>query len=222
MVLAIPAAAVIAGAVMLVLANATWDGLVADDYYQRGMEINRSLARDAEAARLGLEAAISFHAPGVVEARVSGVDGAAAALSGDRLNLRFARATRAGTDVEVVITRVAGATWRGTLPALPPGKWYVELGNEQWRLAAPVRIPVSSAEFVLHARPMDRPDSGLNPLSRDFCSQCPLEPSGLAPYSSPRRSRVNCRNSGLLHRLEYPTPGPELSCSRLNFQSTIV
>ena len=43
MVVAIPAAAVIAGAVMLVLANATWDGLVADDYYERGMQINKSL-----------------------------------------------------------------------------------------------------------------------------------------------------------------------------------
>ena len=84
MVLAIPASAVIAGAVMLVLANATWDGLVADDYYQQGMQINRSLARDAEAARLGLEAAVSFPALGVVEARVAGVHGAAAALSGDR------------------------------------------------------------------------------------------------------------------------------------------
>ena len=68
MVVAIPAAAVIAGAVLLVLANATWDGLVADDYYERGMQINRSLARDAEATRLGLEAVISFPAPGVVEA----------------------------------------------------------------------------------------------------------------------------------------------------------
>ena len=152
MVLAIPATAVIVGAVMLVLASATWDGLVADDYYQRGMEINRSLARDAEAARLGVEAVVSFPAPGVVEARISGMDGAAAALFGDRLNLRFARAARAGADVEVAITRVAGDTWRGALPPLPPGKWYVELGNDRWRLAAPVRIPVSSAEIVLHAR----------------------------------------------------------------------
>ena len=56
MVLAIPATAVLGGVVMLVLANATWDGLVADDYYRRGMQINRSLARDAEAARLGLRA----------------------------------------------------------------------------------------------------------------------------------------------------------------------
>ena len=148
MVIAIPAAAVIAGAVMLVLANATWDGLVADDYYQRGIQINQSLARDSEAARLGLGATLTFPAPGVVEARLTG---AAAVLGGDRLNLRFARAARAGADVRIPMTRGAGGIWRGVLPAVPSGKWYVELGNEQWRLTAPVRMPASAGELVLHA-----------------------------------------------------------------------
>ena len=151
MVVAIPAAAVIAGAVLLVLANATWDGLVADDYYERGMQINRSLARDAEATRLGLEAVISFPAPEVVEVRVSGVDGVAAAVAGPRLGLRFARAGRAGADIEVSMTRDTGGTWRGVLPALPSGKWYAELGNEQWRLAGPVWIPASAGALVLRA-----------------------------------------------------------------------
>ena len=151
MVLAIPAAAVLAGAVMLVLANATWDGLVADDYYRRGMEINRSLARDAEATRLGLEAVVSFPAPGRVEARLSGADGAAAAAPGDRLTLRFAHAARAGADVRVLLTRDAGGIWRGVRPAIAPGKWYVEIGNEQWRLAGPVRMPPPSGKVALRA-----------------------------------------------------------------------
>ena len=151
MVLAIPAAAVVAGAVILVLANATWDGLVADDYYRRGMEVNRALARDEEAARLGLEAVVAFPAPGVVEARLSVVGGAAAAASGDRLTLRFARAARAGADVRVFLIRDAGGVWRGVLPEMAPGKWYVELGNERWRLAAPVRMPVSTGEAALRA-----------------------------------------------------------------------
>ena len=159
MVLAIPAAAVVAGAVMLVLANVTWDGLVADDYYRRGMEINRSLARDAEAARLGLRASVAFPAPGVVEARLAGRSGAAAASGGDRLHLRFARAARAGKDIRILMTRDAAGTWRGTLPAMAPGKWYVELGNERWRLAASAWMPVSSGELVLHAA--DEPASGL-------------------------------------------------------------
>ena len=154
MVLAIPATAVVVGAVMLVLANITWDGLVADDYYRRGMEINRSLARDAEAARLGLRASVAFPAPGVVETRIADVDGAATA-SGGRLHLHFARAARAGNDVRVSMTRDAAGTWSGTLPAMAPGKWYVEIGNEQWRLAASVWMPASGEEIVLRAADSD-------------------------------------------------------------------
>lgn len=157
MVLAIPAAAVVVGAVMLVLANVTWDGLVADDYYRRGMEINRSLARDAEATRLGLRASVAFPAPGVVEARITDVVGAATASVGGRLHLHFTRAARAGNDVRALMIRDAAGTWRGTLPAMTPGKWYVELGDEQWRLAASVWMPVSSEELVLHAA--DGPES---------------------------------------------------------------
>ena len=158
MVLAIPAVAVVVGVVMLVLANATWDGLVADDYYRQGMEINRSLARDAEAARLGLEAVVSFPAPDVVEARLTGVDVTTAMAAGNRLDLRFARAARAGADVRVVMTRDTPGIWRGTLPALASGKWYVELGNERWRLAAPARLPASSGEIALRAPMLDSSD----------------------------------------------------------------
>ena len=151
LVLAIPAAAVLAGAVMLVLANVTWDGLVADDYYRQGLQINRSLARDTEAARLGLEAVVAFPAPGVVEARITGADGAAATPPGDRPSLRFARAARAGADVRVLLTRDDSGVWRGVLPEMAPGKWYVDLGNARWRLAAPARMPASEGELVLHA-----------------------------------------------------------------------
>jgi len=149
MVLAIPATAVVMGAVMLVLANVTWDGLVADDYYRRGMEINRSLARDAEAARLGLRASVAFPAPGAVEVRLAGSDGAAAASAGDRLHLHFARAARAGKDIRALVTRDATGTWRGTLPTMAPGKWYVELGGDRWRLADSVWMPASAEGFVL-------------------------------------------------------------------------
>ena len=175
MVLAIPATAVIAGAVMLVLASATWDGLVADDYYKRGMQINRSLARSAEATRLGLEATLAFPAPGVgleatlafpapgvVEARLTG---AVASPDDERLILRFDRAARAGADVRIRMLRGAGGVWRGVLPALPPGKWYVELGGERWRLTAPVWMPAATGELVLRA-PAPRPARSALPRPR--------------------------------------------------------
>ena len=54
MIIAIPAASVIAGINMIYLAVNTDDGLVVDDYYKEGMAINQSLQRDKTAAELGL------------------------------------------------------------------------------------------------------------------------------------------------------------------------
>ena len=150
MVLAIPASAVVAGAVVLALASMTWDGLVADDYYERGMQISRSLARDEEAARLGIGATLAFPSPGAVEVRLSG---GAATYDGEPVSLRFARAAQAGADVRIRLNRDAGDVWRGNLPALLPGKWYVELGTERWRLTAPLRTPVSAEEAVVIESP---------------------------------------------------------------------
>ena len=154
MVLAIPASAVLMGVVMLVLANATWDGLVADDYYERGMQIGRSLARDAEAARHGVAAALTFPAPGLVQVRLTG---GAGAHDGAPLALRFARAARQGADVTVRLAPGPDGLWTGHLPELPSGKWYVELGNETWRLTAPVRTPMPAAAKLVLEAPAERP-----------------------------------------------------------------
>ena len=106
-------------------------------------------ARDAEAARRGLRASVTFPAPGIVAVRITGPDGSAAASGDSALTLRFARAARTGADVTVAMTRDGGGGWQGILPAMAPGKWYVELGNEQWRLIDPVRMPVVAGEFAL-------------------------------------------------------------------------
>ena len=54
LLIAIPAAAVIMGIVMLTLAIKSYSGLVIDDYYKHGKQINRVLARDRFAHELGL------------------------------------------------------------------------------------------------------------------------------------------------------------------------
>ena len=55
--IAIPLFAVITGLFTVVIATVTSDGLVVDDYYKRGLSINRVLARDQQAAELGIKAA---------------------------------------------------------------------------------------------------------------------------------------------------------------------
>ena len=51
-----PAIVVVAGIVTAVIAIETDDGLVADDYYKRGLAINQTLERAARTAVLGLTA----------------------------------------------------------------------------------------------------------------------------------------------------------------------
>ncbi len=60
MLLAIPLSSVCVGGVMLWLAIHNEDGLVVDDYYKRGLQINRTLERDAVAARYALSSDLRF------------------------------------------------------------------------------------------------------------------------------------------------------------------
>ena len=62
LLISFPLTAVIAGFFTLYLAIISKDGLVVDDYYQRGKEINMSLARDRAAARHGLHASVTLDA----------------------------------------------------------------------------------------------------------------------------------------------------------------
>jgi len=54
-----PAAVIVAGAVTYWLAASTADGLVADDYYKRGLAINQELGRERLAAQRGIEARVT-------------------------------------------------------------------------------------------------------------------------------------------------------------------
>ena len=57
-----PAAVLVAGAVTTWIAFASADGLVAEDYYKQGLGINRRLAREDAARKLGISAAIRIAA----------------------------------------------------------------------------------------------------------------------------------------------------------------
>ena len=54
MVISFPLAAVIAGTITIYLAIVSFDGLVVDNYYQRGLEINKVLDRESFALANGL------------------------------------------------------------------------------------------------------------------------------------------------------------------------
>lgn len=127
-----PFAVLVAGAFTIWIAFSTSDGLVAQDYYKQGLAVNKVLAKEDAAARLGLVAQVGLspdrHRVVVLLERADPAE----------LTVRFAHATRAGHDLALRLARVAPGRYEAAVPqALPPGRWHVHLEEPQgtWRLA---------------------------------------------------------------------------------------
>jgi hypothetical protein len=128
-----PAIVVVAGFVTLWLAISSNDGLVADDYYKRGLGINRTLERSERAAALGLVAVVDLDASGAVQVMLtSTVPGLEAAPAQVRLTLLHP--TRAGADRRIDLSRGPDGAYRGQAGVLPPGRWRVGVETDNWRL----------------------------------------------------------------------------------------
>lgn len=142
LLISLPLAAVVGGFVTLALAIHSDDGLVVDDYYRKGREINRVLARDDAALRLELASDLEFDPERqLVRARLSGAPSLEAPA---RLHLRLLHATRGGFDRELDLERTADGSYHALLPSLPPGRWHVQLEAADWRLVGSLVFPGAS------------------------------------------------------------------------------
>ena len=139
LLIAIPFMAAVMGTITFYLAVVSDDGLVADDYYRRGLAINRSLEKDRVAAINDLRAAVVMEKErGVVEVDLG-------ARSGfqfpDQVEITFAHATQSGLDRALTLFRTAADSYRTDLPELSPGRWYVGLHTRDWRLHGTLSLP---------------------------------------------------------------------------------
>jgi uncharacterized protein len=128
LLIAPPAIAVAGGIVMAWLAFSSADGVVADDYYRRGLAINRDLGRERVALERGITAAVARSA-----------DALRVELSGDApefLFVRLAHSVRAEHDLRLRLARTAGGVYEAPLEALPRGHWRVVIEDPlgQWRI----------------------------------------------------------------------------------------
>src|SRR5579885_3093435 len=116
-----PAAAVVAGLLTLFLALRTSDGLVVDDYYHEGLQINRLLHRDEEAVRLGL-----------------GADMALDTQSGE-VSVML-RARDPDTPLPATLRRQADGRYTGRHHVRAAGHWYAQSETSRWRLLQSIWI----------------------------------------------------------------------------------
>jgi len=123
-----PALVIVAGVITTWIAFATADGLVADDYYKRGLGINAVLKREQAAAQRGIAARVERDG-GAVRVQLRGAEPPV-------LFLNLVHATRAGNDVRLRIERGADGGYQAALPPLAPGHWraVVDDPRGEWRV----------------------------------------------------------------------------------------
>lgn len=132
LVISFPLTAVVAGIITVILAVNSNDGLVTDDYYKRGLAINRVLERDQVALQYQLQATLDI---------IRGNPFVKVMLTGNRefiypenITVKFLHPTRKGLDQQLVLNRIGGGNYQGLTPALVDGKWYVSIEAQDWRL----------------------------------------------------------------------------------------
>lgn len=132
LIICLPLSAVIAGIITIRLAVVSDDGLVTDDYYKEGMEINRVLERDNAAIELGLSAVLNLdEQAGKVKLLLSAKDDF---NYPDIIKVSFYNRTRKGFDHVINLSKVNESLYSAQLPELIKGNWDVQIEADNWRL----------------------------------------------------------------------------------------
>lgn len=142
-----PATVIVAGVITVWLAVASNDGLVADDYYKRGLAVNQVLSRDAAARAAGYRAHVTLASSGgTMTVRMN-----RELPAGQQLVLRAVHATRPGFDLALPLMARDAGIYQATLPPLAAGRWRIVLEDRErtWRLVGDLNLPgASEVELV--------------------------------------------------------------------------
>jgi hypothetical protein len=134
-----PAAVIVAGVITTYLAVVTNDGLVADDYYKQGLAINQTLSRDVMARQLNYRARIVF-APDYGRVTVNLLGDSAAP---GQLVMRLSHPGRPSLDRNLPLMHEGNQSYASTFPSLIAGHWQVILEDSRrsWRLVGDLAVP---------------------------------------------------------------------------------
>ncbi len=148
MVIFFPSLAVVGGITTIIIALNTEDGLVVDDYYKQGLQINQVINHDEMARQLGLRAFVDINAK-------SGQMLVSLSAEGDlklreEITFKLIHRTRSGQDQITTLSRVKdSADYRGYLkPPIIEGRWTIQISAEnEWRLKQ--NLTTKNAEHIL-------------------------------------------------------------------------
>jgi len=147
-----PALVVVAGLYTGWLAVTSDDGVVAEDYYKRGLAINQRLERVERAAALKLSAIVDVAGDGDVRVTLASPSPSPEARPAI-VRIAITHPTRAGQDRGAELVLGPDGRYAGRVEPLPKGRWLVMLETDAWRLPVvevdgvirDVRLPRSAA-----------------------------------------------------------------------------
>lgn len=139
MLILIPFSAVVMGVIMMNLAIQSDTGLVVDDYYKKGKQINQVIARDQAAAALALSAEIRFD-PNSGEVIVN-LSARSELDDTETITLGFYHSTKPGMDQSRVLKHMGDKRYLAQFNPLDLGRWKVQLATNNWRLTGSLHRP---------------------------------------------------------------------------------
>ena len=135
LVIFFPSLAVVAGIITILIAANTEDGLVVDDYYKKGLQINQVISHDKKAKDLGLSAFVDVNTQsGEI---LLTLNSQKAYEASDEITFKLIHRTRSGQDQTTTLSRIGKESeYRGYLkPPIIEGRWTIQiLAQEEWRL----------------------------------------------------------------------------------------
>ncbi|MDR2174077.1 MAG: FixH family protein [Burkholderiales bacterium] len=138
---------VVASFVTLGIAIWSYDGLVAEDYYKKGLTINRVLVREERSAALGLSASL-IASPDDEMAQVVLQSSVAAFTPPQVLHLRAEHSRSPGQDLEAKLIPVEDGVYSGHFAAPTEGRWEIVLEGDDWRLPIlKIQAPITEVHW---------------------------------------------------------------------------
>ena len=139
MVIVIPFSAILSTIAIIYVAVISDDGLVVDDYDKQGKEINLVLARDQAAKKYELRATL-IRRPDKSSLTIQFHRRHSIRLP-ETITLHCWHATRKGFDQVLYMKRIGKGKYLAFNKPFRPGRWYLQLSAQDWRLLSTLRVP---------------------------------------------------------------------------------
>ncbi len=149
LLIALPASAVVAGILTLIIALHSPNALVVDDYYKEGLAINQEKHRLKHAAEMQLSGLLRGDRNNLTLSLY-----AREPISENTLQLRITHATRSELDQTIMVKRGADGSYRGQYAKLKRGYWYLLLQNpgRTWEIRSRTHIDGAFQSHLSTAR----------------------------------------------------------------------